>query len=128
MSTAYKQSREEQRTFALAEYKKGCRSGKELFQKLTKKYKSNEYQAAEKTLYLWIKQMKEGTFDVQEKRRCGRPKTIGDRRVLEAIERDPYISVTDLYCEFDIPRSVTRLAVNRGGLINVNGKMDTYKL
>lgn len=92
--TAYKQCRVDQRHFILAEFKKGCESGRDLHKKLTKKYKKDV--VSQKSIYMWLTRFKLGQFDVDDRPRSGRPLGAEDTRISEAIERDPYVSVTDL--------------------------------
>lgn len=118
--TAYKQSRVEQRQFILKEFKKGCESGSELAKRLKKKFKDDPHIAAQKSIYLWIARFKAGEFQVDDRPRSGRPVTAEDKRITDIILRDPYVSVTDLYCELDLQRSTAKAALARAGLINVN--------
>lgn len=118
--TAYKKSRVDQRHYILKEFKKGCENGRELYTKLAKKFKNDPHQASQKSIYLWLTRFRAGEFDVEDRPRCGRPVSAEDTRIAEAIERDPYISVTDLYCELDINRNATKAALVRSGLMNVN--------
>lgn len=94
--TAYKQSRVNQRHFILAEFKKGCESGRELHKKLLKKFKNENSLVSQKSIYMWLTRFKLGQFDVDDRPRSGRPLGAEDARISEAIERDPYVSVTDL--------------------------------
>lgn len=120
--TAYKKSRVDQRAFILAEFKKGLDNGKFLHEKLinSKKFRNDPYQASLKSIYLWLTRFKAGQFDVEDRPRCGRPVSSNDSRIFEVIERDPYVSITDLYCELDLPRNATKTTLARSGLMNVN--------
>lgn len=120
--TAYKQSRVDQRNFILTEFKKGCESGPELHQKLRKRFKNDPAVTlvSQKSIYLWLTRFKMGQFDVDDRPRSGRPVIAEEKPVLEAIEKDPYVSVADLCCDLDLPRNSTKACLARCGLMNVN--------
>lgn len=118
--TAYKQSRVEQRSFILAEFQKGCKTGKDLHKKLAKKFKNDPELVSLKSLYMWLARFKMGDFECEDKPRSGRPPTSEDKRIDEVLARDPYVSITDLYCELDLARHSTKAAMMRCGLMNVN--------
>lgn len=120
LTTAFKKSRVDQRQFILKEFKKGCKSVKELYKKLAKEFKKDPHKASQKSIYLWVNRFKAGDFEVEDRPRCGRPVSSEDTRIFEAIARDPYVSIADLYCELDLARNTTKTALSRAGLMNVN--------
>lgn len=119
--TEYKKSCVEQRQFMLKEFKSGCKSGREMYQKLLDAFKDQETPPTSiKSVYFWLKRFKAGQFDVDDRPRCGRPQNLDDTRIFEAIGRDPLISTTDLYLELNIKRNAIRATLQRAGLVNVN--------
>ena len=119
--TAYKKSRVDQRQFMLKLFQAGNRNGKEMYELMTEKFKGDPALASVKTVYHWLARFKMGEFDVEDRPRCGRPVVkTEDSRIREVLERDPYASVTDLYCELDLPRNSCKTTLARAGLVNVN--------
>lgn len=112
-----KELRKMQREYMLEWYEKGVTKGPALKAKVEKRFKEK---ISVSTIKIWVNRFKDGEYDTEDRKRTGRPQKPCDHRILEAIERDPYISVTDLYVELALPRGEVKRLINKSRLINVS--------